>query len=309
MAAKGLRFRPADVVALGTPALLLAIAAVGGRSAEWIGPALIWASVLACGFTIVVLRSFVAGRVMDVIGTFWVALAIPAVYGTLNLVIDLLNPRLFDELLLQVDLNLFGTHPSVWLEGRMPRWSIDLMILCYASFYFWPLVLAAILYAKGKRRQVDHLALLIVLGFFTNYVGYVSVPLVGPRFAIAPLYDGFPQGWLVGTDLWRSFLYIPTLRDCFPSGHTAMTLLTLAFAYSRLRWFFFAMLPVAIPLIAATVALRFHYTADLVLAVPFAFVVWFLATVWHERSEWKEGLVEGESDIEETGERSSAAAV
>ena len=276
--------RPADVVAIATPCLLLVLAAAGGRSSDWIIPVVAWSTVALTGLAILHLKARVWGRIMHVIGTFWVTFAIPAVYMTLNPVIDLFNPRLLDPFFVQTDLYLFGVHPSVWLEGRVPPPLVDLLIVCYATFYFWPLILGGVLYAKGRYEDVDHLALIIVLGFFLNYACYVVVPIVGPRFAIAPLYQGPPEGWLIGTQFWESFLYIPTLRDCVPSGHTAMTLLTLAFAFTRQRWFFWAMLPVAIPLISATVLLRFHYVVDLILALPFALGVWALAGHFHRRS-------------------------
>src|SRR5881398_3249891 len=58
------------------------------------------------------------------------------------------------------------------------------------------------------------------------------------------------------------------MRDCFPSGHTATTLLVLTFAYRHARRFFWAILPVGVLLIAATVICRFHYGIDLLAAVP-----------------------------------------
>ncbi len=298
-------FRPADVAALGAPALLLCLAVAGGRHAGWIVPVLLWMLVVTGGLAIIYLRARVPGRLMHVVGTFWIALAIPAVYGTLNPVLDLLNPRFMDVFFMQNDLDLFGVHPTIWLEGRLPPFLVDVLIVCYASFYFWPLLLGVILYCGARQRDVDHLALLIVLGFFLNYVGYVLMPVVGPRWTLAPLYAQAPEGWLIGTELWRSFLSVPMVRDCVPSGHTAMTLLTLAFAFTRKRWFFWMMLPVAIPLIAATVLLRFHYVVDLVLAVPFAVLVWTLADAIHRRSA---GLGEERLRADEKAVRPQATA-
>ena len=59
------------------------------------------------------------------------------------------------------------------------------------------------------------------------------------------------------------------MHDCMPSGHTAVTLITLLFAWRAHRPTFWLILPFASGLILSTVYLRYHYVIDVAAAVPF----------------------------------------
>src|SRR5690606_13988283 len=50
--------------------------------------------------------------------------------------------------------------------------------------------------------------------------------------------------------------------DCMPSGHTMLTLVTLALAWRYTPGLALVLTPLGVLLIAATVALRYHYVAD-----------------------------------------------
>jgi len=99
-------------------------------------------------------------------------------------------------------------------------------------------------------------------------VGYLIVPARGPRFLLAPLQHIPLQGsWLFhamqGTlDRLESAHY-----DCFPSGHTELTIL--AWWSTRQfgnRWFR-PTLAYTLSIIFATVYLRYHYTVDVLAGV------------------------------------------
>jgi membrane-associated phospholipid phosphatase len=63
---------------------------------------------------------------------------------------------------------------------------------------------------------------------------------------------------------------VAMLRDCFPSGHTGLTLLVLTRALTKKAYtFFWIMLPFALLLFVSTVYCRFHYVTDLLAAFPF----------------------------------------
>src|SRR5690606_11695452 len=80
-------------------------------------------------------------------------------------------------------------------------------------------------------------------------------------------------------------------RDCFPSGHTGITLLVLGYAWREERRFFYAVLPVGVLLIVGTLAGRFHYGIDLVAAVPLTVTALAVAAALKRRLP--EGVVVG----------------
>jgi membrane-associated phospholipid phosphatase len=108
--------------------------------------------------------------------------------------------------------------------------------------------------------------------FLISYLGYIVVPAIGPRF--------FLQGV---EPLQGVFLFEPLLhglnvleggaRDCFPSGHTALTLLVLYHAFRYARPLLIVLVPVGCGLLFATVYLRFHYMVDVIAGVLLALLV------------------------------------
>jgi membrane-associated phospholipid phosphatase len=78
-----------------------------------------------------------------------------------------------------------------------------------------------------------------------------------------------------------------TRRDCFPSLHTAITVIVTTFAYKYRRWMFWFFLPVNIGIIMATIYLRYHYVIDVFAGLALAaFCVWAgprLNDLWYRR--------------------------
>jgi membrane-associated phospholipid phosphatase len=59
-------------------------------------------------------------------------------------------------------------------------------------------------------------------------------------------------------------------RDCFPSGHTEIPLLTLWLARRYRRKLFLVYLPITAAMIFSTVYLRFHYVVDVLAGAALA---------------------------------------
>jgi len=173
-------------------------------------------------------------------------------------------PYDIDARLIQIDLALFGHHPTVFLSGFMNPYLVDLLEMCYASFYFLPLVLGMMLYFKGKMREFETFALIICLGFYLSDLGNILFPARGPSQTLVAMHPVPLEGKWVGDHI-RMLLFAlePYRWDCFPSGHVAVTVLTLALAYRFERTVFWWMLPVGIGLVFSTVYLRYHYVIDL----------------------------------------------
>src|SRR4029077_3645524 len=101
-----------------------------------------------------------------------------------------------------------------------------LLVIVYSGFVPVVLGVALLLWVKKSRKEFQYYAFLIVLGFLTSYIGYFLVPARGPRFLLRRLQTYELQGmwlfhWLSATlDRIESAHY-----DCFPSGHTEMTML------------------------------------------------------------------------------------
>jgi membrane-associated phospholipid phosphatase len=180
------------------------------------------------------------------------------------------NPQDADRTLWLLDEWLFGGQPSLLLQGIHQPWLTELLQYVYSVFYFLPLLLGIVLVSRRKLVLYDFYFFFISYGFFLSYLGYFFVPAIGPRFLIAHQYD-FP---LQGVWLFEGMVYVTNLlesihRDCFPSGHTMMTLAAIHFSYHHARGLFRIYLPVGILLIFSTLYLRYHYGIDLIAGVIF----------------------------------------
>jgi len=198
------------------------------------------------------------------------------IYELLGGITPYLRPDV-DNLLIKIDLALFGVNPTVWLERFFIPWVADILALAYVSYYFIPLVLILILYFRGKAEEFSMTTSTLLLGFYISYAGYIIMPAIGPRFTLASLQQVPLQG---GTILNSVVNILNTLegnrRDCFPSGHTQVALISLWFALKYKRPLFWIYLPICIALIFSTVYLRYHYVIDLVAGVVFAGVTLLL---------------------------------
>jgi hypothetical protein len=135
------------------------------------------------------------------------------------------------------------------------------------------MVLGVVLYRHKRGAAFDELLLGLSLIFALGYAAYVVVPAVGPRFFLWSEFPG-PLKGVVITPFLDSLMRTPRfIRDCFPSGHTGVTLLVLFYAFRFSRPVFWTMLLPGLGLIVATLAGRFHYAVDLLAVLPLVVVV------------------------------------
>ncbi len=198
------------------------------------------------------------------------------VFKEVYILIQSLNLSDQDRVLIFIDKLIFGTNPTEWMFQFANPILTEFLQLCYSMFYF--IILAAPLYAYLKKRDDEYYFsfFVILLGFYISYIGYILVPAIGPRFTLHDFYalDSELPGLLLykplriiinlGESIPPDTLIAATVaqRDCFPSGHTEMTLLAIFLAFKfnyKIKWILFL---VGAGLIVATVYLRYHYVID-----------------------------------------------
>jgi membrane-associated phospholipid phosphatase len=182
--------------------------------------------------------------------------------------------RFSDRWLANLDFRIWHANPCVWLERIQSPLLTEWEQLLYTLFLPAVILVAFLLWRKGRFVEFQYYAFLIAMGYMVSYIGYIFVPARGPRYLLSGMQHIPLQGlWLFrtmqdGLDKLESYHY-----DCFPSGHTELTLL--ACWGSRVvskSWFriYLAYTPF---LIFATVYLRYHYTVDLLAGATAAFLL------------------------------------
>ncbi len=246
----------AGVAALALAAYLLAaglvspsrLLAVTGRWAAVFAPFLVF--ILAAGF-----------------GTSLIAHLRPAVE----------DPRLLrmDESLGFQAAMLFGSFDYVG------TWMWDAQYVFYAGIGVLVMAVAGRLYLRDERPALRRFLLAVILAGALGWAGYWLLPGVGPVNAFPGLFSGSiaeRQVALTAALAQSAPMTQPpeSPRDCAPSLHTAWALLALFAAWPQGRRFFVLILPLGAMSIVTTLTLCKHYTADLVMAVPFALLCWWL---------------------------------
>jgi membrane-associated phospholipid phosphatase len=173
--------------------------------------------------------------------------------------------------LLRADEWLFGISPAWGLAAIHAPWLTELLAYAYATMFFLPLAILLGLHARGRDRELRHVALALQLAFYVGFLGFLLVPARSPdvvyAFAEPLIGHGFYEASM---DAWRQLQAIT--YDAFPSMHTAIS--TIALVYSiRLgpiltpvwpRTPALVMLPIVVLLQLATLYLRQHYFVDLI---------------------------------------------
>ena len=271
----GLPLRLSDLVTTSAATLVVAYLVIAGRWVPGWWKSAIAFSLIAVGAPL--LRALAMRlprwRVFDFLASVWILPAAGLGHFHYGQLVDAVRPQLLDRYLYVADLRLFGTSPSLVLERYLQGPALDGVMLCYYGYFLWMAALAFLLYFRAERAALDQYALALTLCFTLNFAFYALVPAIGPRYFLAQQYAGpLPGGWL--TSYLDSMMRNPAFtRDCFPSGHTAGTLVVLTYAWRYQRRFFWPVLPAAAGLILATLAGRFHYGIDLMCAVPLTVAV------------------------------------
>lgn len=265
---------------------------------------------LIAAFIIVLARiDPIAPRWIRFLHWLYIVPVVYLMYQQVHAYVPVVNPHLYDTLLIAWDHALFGTHPTQWLSRFAHPVLTEYLQTAYMLFYFLPLIHGIELLRHRRFHQVALLARIMVFGFYISYLCYFALPAIGPRFTLHDFHkleEELPGLWL--TPVWRAYVNsgggIPNgstnpeqhvHRDCMPSGHTMMTLLNVILAFrfrSRTRWF---LLGAGSSLIVATVYLRYHYVVDLLAGALCALgVLWLEPRLYRLllRAGWLEGTLD-----------------
>jgi len=273
-------FHSADVLLIGFLAMLSLIDLIfASRIPRWKELLAINVVVVAGISCLAFFRHTTRIRVLRYLHDWYIAPGVFLSFKELYFMVHPLHGRDYDEVLIAADRWLFGVDPTHWISQFAHPVVTEILQLAYTSFYFLFLLVGFELYRR-KNFDLFHLFMFTcVYGFFLSYLGYFTLPAIGPRFTLhdfSALDRELPGLWLTPSLRWfvnagesipmnvpNEVAIAETQRDVFPSGHTMMMLVLLYMAYAyRSRWRYLLTVIGAL-LIIATVYQRYHYVVDL----------------------------------------------
>lgn len=208
----------------------------------------------------------VGPRLTDVQRRSWrctlFTVGLPAVFSTLGWILPAVHPEPYEWTWLLWDRALFGgADPTVLAESLLSPWFTEVLQWVYASFYLIPIAALAGTAVLSGRQAFDRGLTIVTFCFLVSYLGYLLWPTLPPYLYLD--YDKPISGLWLATDI---HLLLNSLEgnhwDCFPSGHTMLSLVSLILVWRSARRLLPVLVPVVVLMILSTVALRYHFVID-----------------------------------------------
>lgn len=300
---------PADVVTIGFLFFLTALNLLFASRIEQ------WSQIAFVNLTVIGIIVILAREAESTQSKLWIGLhrwyvypIILFVFKELYLMVKPIHPTDYDSLLIAIDYEMFGVNPTQWVAQFSNPLLTEVLQIAYTSYYLLFILLGVEIYRRYPVEKFDTAAFFIVYGFYLSYLGYFTLPAVGPRFTLHDfhLLDSDLPGLLFAKPL-RDFVNfaesVPVgaedpialvQRDVFPSGHTQLSLVVtyLAFRFDlKSRWLIALLVTL---LIIGTVYLRYHYVVDILAGAMFFFI-----TIWTGRMilKWWKGRAFLDSEV------------
>ncbi|MCU0863809.1 MAG: phosphatase PAP2 family protein [Planctomycetes bacterium] len=230
---------------------------------------------LHAGILVVVLAVAAVARRGPAAARWWrvglATLGLPVVFSALCWLLPAVHPEPYEYAFAALDRAAFGRDPGT-LVDHLPPLANEVLQLCYAGFYLLCFAAAIGAGVRSGAAAFDRAVLWLVGGFLCSYLGYLLVPTLGPKVVLA--FDREIEGLGLLAPL-RAAIDAGEANpwDCFPSGHTMLTITSLLILWRwNRRWWCWLVLPGAL-LIASTVLLRYHWAIDVLVGAALAWPV------------------------------------
>ncbi len=209
---------------------------------------------------------------------FYPFIFIGFVFESLGYIVPFINPHNKDNILIHIDRLLFGKDLALALNFLNIKGVTDYLQLAYLSYYFLPLFLLYYFYSRKEIKKLNYALFALSLGYYISYIGYIIMPAIGPRYSLTYLKQIPIQGGIIYNfvhPILNSLEHIK--QDCFPSGHTEISVLVLLIFKDENKKIALIILPIVLSLLLSTLVLRYHYGADVISGLIVAFIVYYVS--------------------------------
>lgn len=207
-------------------------------------------------------------------------------YKEINAFMHVLVSQWKDTGILRFEKNIFGIHPTLWLERFISPVLTEIMKFNYFTYYLMIPVGAGFLYFSGKRKHYVRYLATVCLAFYISYIGFILYPVRGPRYT---LYDEYTKDYNVNirdyygpfvekdvgdkdTKALKGYLFT-SIQDyimrygslhggCMPSSHIAVAFVCMMMMWKYKKKIFYFYILLVTLLCLSVVYNRYHYISD-----------------------------------------------
>jgi len=187
-----------------------------------------------------------------------------------------------DPFFLEFDNKIFGRPIALIFEdflrpaGPVRTIFYDLLMSVYFCYFLFPFYGGILFYrqiAPFHRYRIGRYFASMLIYYSLNYLLYLLVPVTGPQYYIPEAFTNpIPlsgYGYFLHSIINAGH---PTIIDCFPSGHFGIAILVTIWLFQINHVHRFIMILITFCIFLGTLALRYHYTLDLVASIPMALI-------------------------------------
>ncbi len=217
-------------------------------------------------------------RVLRMLRYFYPYIFIGFVFESLGFIVPYINPHNKDHILIKIDRLILGKDAALVFNFLNIKGVVDYLQISYLAYYILPVVIILYYYKKNKIKRLSYTLFALSLGYYISYLGYIFLPAIGPRYSLSYLSHIPLNGGIVFKTVHPILNQLEHIKqDCFPSGHTEISLLVFLLFYEENKTIALMILPIVLSLILATLVLRYHYLTDVISGIIVAFLVYYIS--------------------------------
>ncbi len=213
-------------------------------------------------------------KILRFFRTFYPAFALPFAWSELNNFVTMIFPYWANDFVVNLDLRIFGVHPTVWVEKLFRPWLTELMNFFYAFYFCFIPIGGLSLYLRKREKETLDFMFLVSFTYSISFILFLFFPAEGPWVILKNLHTVKPTGGFF-LKLNQFVQGRGSIRGgCFPSSHVAAAF-TIVWATFRYQWKLgIVLLPFAFGVAAATVYCRYHHGVDALSGMIFGTILY-----------------------------------
>lgn len=258
--------RPVDTVVLGYLAVVATLVAAGhDRLPHWWAYLLVYAAMAATVLALIAAHArWPELAVLAVLRTAYPVVLAPLAYTLVGPTVLVVHGRYLDAEVNAAESATWGGHPSLWLDALVSRPLTELLYAAYMSYYLYIVVPPLLLIMRRRLADLERLVTTVSVAVYTCYLGFLLLPVLGPRHSLAGQFDP-PEltGYVLAPAQQFLMAHADPAGTCFPSAHVAgawAAVLAIRRVWGQAA--FHRLLAPTILLTVSVVYTRYHYVAD-----------------------------------------------
>ncbi len=211
-------------------------------------------------------------RFMKFIRRWYFLILLLFIYEQTGGLVFIYVPRWLDNGLALLEYNIFGVHPTLFLQNYTIPLLNEYFMFGYFTYFFLILIYSMSLYVRKMDYQLDLFVTTVTLTFLTCFIMFYFYPIAGPRFLFRDIYNGGLEGWLFVPLVDYVIKHGAAEGGSMPSSHTAAAVVILVHSWRYSRGLGYIFTPIVVGLVIGTFWGRFHYVSDTIVGLAIAII-------------------------------------